>query len=185
MNNNELMHHGILGMKWGVRRYQNPDGTLTSAGKRRYNSIEAKYDKKIKYWQKGIDDFKPYTSTGMKSKNGKTLFTAKEINDQIKIFENRRKALKTKKDARLKDFDDGTKYLKQGQKRYDAIIKNYRDAKISEIKNSGYNKSPEYRRAVAAYTNQVISDMLYAQSGTKLTYAGESARNDTSYDKNK
>ena len=33
--NYELYHHGILGQKWGVRRYQNADGTLTEAGKKR------------------------------------------------------------------------------------------------------------------------------------------------------
>lgn len=33
---NELYHHGILGQKWGIRRYQNPDGTLTPAGRERY-----------------------------------------------------------------------------------------------------------------------------------------------------
>lgn len=38
--NNELQHHGILGMKWGVRRYQNEDGSLTRAGKRRYSDGE-------------------------------------------------------------------------------------------------------------------------------------------------
>lgn len=33
----ELYHHGIKGMKWGVRRYQNKDGSLTPAGKKRYD----------------------------------------------------------------------------------------------------------------------------------------------------
>ena len=37
-NSNELYHHGILGQKWGVRRFQNADGSLTSAGKKRYGA---------------------------------------------------------------------------------------------------------------------------------------------------
>lgn len=38
-NSSELYHHGILGQKWGVRRYQNTDGTLTDAGKKRYDEV--------------------------------------------------------------------------------------------------------------------------------------------------
>ena len=39
----ELQHHGILGMKWGIRRYQNPDGTLTEAGRRRLDKKDSKW----------------------------------------------------------------------------------------------------------------------------------------------
>lgn len=49
-NNNYLIHHGILGMKWGVRRYQNKDGSLTSAGRRKYRakSSDSNVTKKVK-----------------------------------------------------------------------------------------------------------------------------------------
>ena len=35
----ELYHHGVKGMKWGVRRYQNADGSLTDAGKKKYGKM--------------------------------------------------------------------------------------------------------------------------------------------------
>lgn len=46
----ELYHHGILGMKWGIRRYQNKDGSLTAAGRKRYGSSdEAVLDEQLSY----------------------------------------------------------------------------------------------------------------------------------------
>lgn len=62
-NYNEIYHYGVKGMKWGVRRYQNKDGSLTNAGKKRYNEedgssrknpIQKHKDKLIqKYIEKG------------------------------------------------------------------------------------------------------------------------------------
>lgn len=45
-DSNYLSHHGILGQKWGIRRFQNKDGSLTSAGKRRYSNMD-EFDKDV------------------------------------------------------------------------------------------------------------------------------------------
>ena len=67
-----LEHHGILGMKWGVRRYQNKDGSLTAAGRRRVAKLEKEYKKVT-----GKDPDK--ISSSGSSKQRKTLA---EMNDE-------------------------------------------------------------------------------------------------------
>lgn len=46
LSEGELYHHGIKGMKWGVRRYQNPDGSLTEKGRKRLEKADQKWAKK-------------------------------------------------------------------------------------------------------------------------------------------
>lgn len=63
----ELYHAGIKGMKWGIRRYQNPDGTLTEAGKARYYKYiksPDKAEKVLKYESSNLQ--KDFSDTAKK-----------------------------------------------------------------------------------------------------------------------
>lgn len=46
ISDSELLHYGIKGMRWGIRRYQNPDGSLTPAGRKRLEKADIKWAKK-------------------------------------------------------------------------------------------------------------------------------------------
>ena len=65
---NVLEHHGILGQKWGVRRFQNKDGSLTPSGKKRYDETETKEKRHLGIDKRGnINLIKGKTTTQAKT----------------------------------------------------------------------------------------------------------------------
>ena len=107
----ELVHHGILGQKWGVRRYQNEDGTYTEAGKKRYFG-DAK-EKLQSAWKKVTDtasDLAFETEWAVKRAGEAIKDTPKKIDYAIKdskLSQSRKEALQKYRTS--KDFGwDGT-----------------------------------------------------------------------------
>ena len=95
-NYNELYHYGIKGMKWGVRRYQNKDGTLTPRGKKRLAALEtvreneaARYRKMADSEEQSFKDYKSYIKDLQSDKNNTRLRSMLGVNndkDAIDIY---------------------------------------------------------------------------------------------------
>ena len=109
----ELYHFGVKGMKWGVRRYQNEDGSLTSLGKKRDKMLSDRKTAK-----------KHFTTSNMV----KAEYSRREFEDaktRLKL-ENQKKKSKRQQDLEKK-------YLKQGFAKDEAEIKAYNRAKTETI----------------------------------------------------
>lgn len=92
-------HHGILGMKWGVRRFQNPDGSLTPAGEARYNRKQKREEAKTARAEakRAKEAAKPPTKAEIRAQQLEKLskMSDQEIRDAIarKQLENQYKQL--------------------------------------------------------------------------------------------
>lgn len=118
ISEDELCHYGIKGQKWGVRRYQNPDGSLTPAGKKKYSK---ELYKKIEY----------------SGKHGKTWY---EISDELSKDNKFKSVIEGKSDLRKahKEFSElSDKRNEAYEKQSKSISKKRMEKMVSdEIENN-------------------------------------------------
>ena len=144
-----LAHFGIKGQKWGVRRYQNPDGSLTEEGKKRYLNPDGTYNKEGHKQLYNILKKHPDTRFKYISSNEKSILRSRLSNEQIKSLVSKTKALnkldKKIDNTELAYFDkngnphrtaEGSKLLKE----YDEMWNEFRD----EISGIAKNFCGEY-----------------------------------------
>lgn len=111
----ELYHHGIKGMKWGVRRYRNYDGSYTQAGLKRY-------DKAMETYEKRKTEYKVAKTSGLKGdalklKRAKTKEAKREVSKHYDHLKYDKRADKGKilysQGYRIRE-NAGTKLMKAG-----------------------------------------------------------------------
>lgn len=127
----ELYHFGIKGMKWGVRRYQNYDGTFTKAGLERYNKSLDRYEKRK-------SDYKAIKSDKTKSRYEKKYAKSK-------VVEAKRQLKKDYKHLALdKKGDEGKILYKQGYRITDNKAKTLMVAKAASMVSIGAEYAHRY-----------------------------------------
>lgn len=114
-NSDCLEHHGIKGMKWGVRRYQNYDGSYTKAGVARYRTAETNYEKAKENARKTKENYKSGNASKVQYKLAKANLR-KSKRDLNTAYDR----LKTDKLA-----DQGKQLYKNGKTITNNSVKNY------------------------------------------------------------
>lgn len=80
MKDCELYHHGIKGMRWGVRRFQNKDGSRTLAGKRRYTTD---YRDQLMFGKRGAERIAERQEKGKSRKQAVNIERARQITEGL------------------------------------------------------------------------------------------------------
>lgn len=158
----DLQHHGIKGMKWGVRRYQNPDGSLTAAGRRRYDVGEARQTMKdAKADMRSAK--KEYDRAYNKAYNYSSRHYVSQFTNKKRIKESDKRW----GDAYVKanKYNDTVKKYKTAKKEYKAVKRQSNDGGLTE----GQKKAIKIGAAVAATA-------LVAYGTYKLGAAGKVAK---------